>query len=139
MHCCDAHRLCQQEQSVSSFIYYSSVGEFRGRKRLLPETETTTSRTGALLQAWEGGGAQGTHAAEMLTEVFFFIPPSSRDLSAAARLGLTTYGMVGSMNGHMTGLQEEGKAEGGGMSEGVMNTCPKWQLEELWPYRLQDM
>lgn len=37
---------------------------------------------------------------------------------------------------------ERGKAGGGGgMSEGVMNTCMgrKWQFEELWPYRLQDM
>lgn len=34
----------------------------------------------------------------------FFIPPSSRDLSTAATEDLTTYGVVGSMTGHMTGL-----------------------------------
>lgn len=64
----------------------------------------------------------------------------------AARVDLTTYGMVGSMNDHMTRAagkreRERKTAGGGGMSEGVMNTCkgPKWQFEELWPYRLQDM
>lgn len=53
--------------------------------------------------------------------VFFLTPPSSRDLCTAAGVDLTTYGMVGSMTGHMTGLKERRKA-GGGMSEGVMNT-----------------
>lgn len=47
---------------------------------------------------------RGTHAGEMLTRGFFFIPPSSRDQSAAARVDLTTYGMVGLTTVHMTGL-----------------------------------
>ena len=85
----------------------------------------------------------------MLTPNFSCTPPSSRDRSAAARADLTTYGMVGSMSGHMTqGCRRErergekqGGGGGGGMSEGAMKTCmgPKWQFEELSPYRLQDM
>lgn len=46
---------------------------------------------------------------------------------AVGRVDLTTYGLVRSMTGHMTALQEKGgrgkAGEGGGrMSEGVMNT-----------------
>lgn len=69
------------------------------------ETATTTSGTGVLLQhgrreGGRGGREQrGTHAGEMLTPVCFFIPQSSRDLSAAFRGDLTTYGMVGSTTG----------------------------------------
>lgn len=48
-----------------------------------------------------GWAQRGTHAGEMLTPDF---SSSSRDLSAAAGVNLTTYGMVGDMTGHMTGL-----------------------------------
>lgn len=54
----------------------------------------------------------------MLTPVIFFIPLSSRDLFAAAGVDLTTYGLVGTTTGHMTGAG----GGGGGMSEAVMNT-----------------
>lgn len=74
-----------------------------GKSCPVVETETT-SETGAVLQ---GGREQRGTRGETLTLVFFFfflffIPPSSRDLSVAARVDLTTYGMVGSMNDHMT-------------------------------------
>lgn len=57
----------------------------------------------------EGGGSEQrrAHAVEMLTPVFFFFfltPLCSRGLWGAARVDLTTYGMAGSMNDHMTAL-----------------------------------
>lgn len=58
----------------------------------------------------EGGGSEQrrAHAVEMLTPVFFFVffltPLCSRGLWGAARVDLTTYGMAGSMNDHMTAL-----------------------------------
>lgn len=70
---------------------------------------------------------------------FFFNSVFSRS-SAAVRVDLTTYGMVGPDWSHDRAVAEGGgKAGAGGMSGGVMNTCtgPKWQFEELRPYRLQ--
>lgn len=57
----------------------------------------------------EGGrqGAEGNACWRNADTRFFFffsISLSSRDRSAAARVDLTTYGMVGSMTVHMTGL-----------------------------------
>lgn len=76
--------------------------------------ETDNNKWDWSAPAGMGGGREkrGTHAGEMLTPVFFcffFTPPSSRDVSAAARVDLTTYGMVGSMTGHMTGCRRESR------------------------------
>lgn len=67
----------------SNLIYYSSVGVNKilhlggkcPRLLLLETGTTTTSGTGALLQAWEEGGGEerGTHAVEMLTLDFSFL------------------------------------------------------------------
>lgn len=62
-----------------------------------------------------GGGREGakgnTWRRNADTTFFPSTPPSSCDRSAAARVDLTTYGMVGSMSGHMTrGCRREGKS-----------------------------
>lgn len=75
---------------------------FRKRKALpgLLLLETTTSGNREL----QAGGREHGEAWCRNADTSFYFSVFSR---AVARVDLTTYGLVGSMTGHMTGLQEK--------------------------------
>lgn len=144
------HRLCRGVRCrVTWYTILLCMLCFGGGKSC-PVVETeTTSETGAVLQ---GGREQRGTRGETLTLVFFllFFFLFLRLLAICPwQLEWTWLHMawLGRWTITWLGLQERERererktAGGGGMSEGVMNTCkgPKWQFEELWPYRLQDM